>query len=304
MFNLFLHHLQHYLIEVIPALAIGFFLSGLAHEFIPQSWVDKNLGKPGIKPILISTLVGAMLPICCWGTLPLAVGFYKKGARLGPVLAFLVATPATSISALLVTYNILGLSFAVFIFFAVIFMGVTIGLVGNRLAHIRKVLNTVEICPHCNEAKGTCGHAEGWSCRLKSVLRYAYIDMPREIGLETSIGIVLAAFVAASVPIGHLIGQYLSGLVGYVFSLIFGILSYICSTATVPLADAFIKQGMSVGAAMVLMLVGPITSYGTILVLRKEFGTKILFIYLSLVSIISLLCGFLYEFITKGRILI
>ena len=79
--------------------------------------------------------------------------------------------------------------------------------------------------------------------------------------------------------------------------LIFGLLMYICSTATVPLADALIKQGLSAGAAMVLMLAGPITSYGTILVLRKEFGTRILFIYLSLISIISLLCGFLYSLI-------
>jgi uncharacterized membrane protein YraQ (UPF0718 family) len=297
MLELFLHHLEHYLIEVIPALAVGFFLSGLAHEFIPQHWVDENLGKPGVRPILISTFVGAMLPICCWGSLPVAVGFYKKGARLGPVLAFLVATPATSISALLVTYNILGLKFAIFIFFAVIFMGVTIGLVGNRLSYTRKVLETAELCSHCNEVKGTCGHKEGWGCRFKAALKYAFIDMPRELGLEIMIGIILAAFVASSLPVGHFIGKYLSGLAGYAFSLIFGILMYICSTATVPLADAFIKQGMSVGAAMVLMLVGPITSYGTILVLRKEFGSKITFIYLGLVSIISLLCGFLYALI-------
>ena len=159
------------------------------------------------------------------------------------------------------------------------------------------VLETTELCPHCNEVKGTCNHEEGWGCRFKAALKYAFIDMPRELGLEIMIGILLAAFVASSLPVGHFIGKYLSGLAGYAFSLIFGILMYICSTATVPLADAFIKQGMNVGAAMVLMLVGPITSYGTILVLRKEFGSKILFIYLSLVSIISLLCGFLYALI-------
>jgi uncharacterized membrane protein YraQ (UPF0718 family) len=295
--GLFWHHLQHYLIEIIPALVLGFFLSGLAHELIPQGWVDKNLGKPGLKPILISTFIGSVLPICCWGSLPVAVGFYKKGARLGPVLAFLVATPATSISALLVSYNLLGLKFTVFIFFAVIMMGLIVGLVGNELSYTRNVVETVEICAHCNEVKGTCGHHEGFWCRLKAILKYAYIEMPKEIGLETLIGTVLAAFVAASAPLGHFITQYLSGVAGYIFSLIFGIGMYICSTATVPLADALIKQGMNVGAAMVLMLVGPVTGYATILVLRKEFGTKILFIYLGLVSIISLLCGFLYALI-------
>ncbi len=291
----FFHHLQHYLIEIIPALALGFGLSGIAHEFIPDRWVDQNLGRVGIKPILISTLVGALLPICCWGSLPVAVGFYKKGARLGPVLAFLVATPATSISALLVTYTILGLNFAVFIFFAVIVMGVTVGLVGNKLQYDDiKIKQQAQMCPHCDIPKDTCPHKESLFCRVKSVLKYAYIEMPREIGLETLIGIVLAAAVVVSVPIGYLIKNYLSGLWGYAFSLVFGLLMYVCSTATVPLADAFIKQGMNLGAAMTFMLVGPITSYGTILVLRKEFGGRILFIYLSLVSIMSLLLGFLY----------
>ena len=256
----FLIHLQHYLIEVVPALALGFLLSGIAHEFIPQDWVDRNLGNTGLKAILISTFVGAMLPICCWGALPVAVGFYKKGAKLGPVLAFLVATPATSISALLVTYAILGLKFTIFIFIAVIVMGIIAGIVGNLLKYESKVEQEVEICPHCNEAKATCPHRADVWCRVRSVLKYAYIDMPREIGLETLIGIVLAAAVVVSVPIGYLIKNYLSGLWGYAFSLIFGLLTYVCSTATVPLTDAFIKQGMNIGAAMTFMLVGPITS--------------------------------------------
>jgi uncharacterized membrane protein YraQ (UPF0718 family) len=300
MFHEFLFHLSHYFKEILPALAIGFLLSGIAHEFIPQGWVDRNLGNTGFKAVFISTLVGTLLPICCWGSLPIAVGFYKKGAKLGPILAFLVATPATSISALLVTYSILGLNFAVFIFFAVIFMGVVIGMVGNLLPYTRKVKEVADVCPHCHVEGGTCGHKNDWSCRIKSVLKYAYIDMPKEIGLETLVSIALAAFVAAYVPIGRLISAYLAGAFGYVFSLVFGLLTYVCSTATVPLADAFIKQGMNLGAAMVFLLAGPVTSYGTILVLRKEFGGKILFTYLSLVSIISLLCGFLYAALVKG----
>ncbi len=294
MFADFFHYLRQYLVEVTPALILGFGLSGLAHEFIPQEWVNKNLGQKGIKPILLSTLVGTALPICCWGSLPVAIGLYKKGARLGPVLAFLVATPATSVSALLVTYAILGLKFAVFIFFGVIAMGVTIGLVGNLLHYERKIKEEKDICPHCSSMSGTCGHKEDFWCRIKSVLKYAYIDMPKEIGRETLLGIVLAAFVAAYVPLGKLIAAYLAGAWGYVFSPVFGLLTYVCSTATVPLTDAFINQGMSVGAGMVFLLAGPVTSYGTILVLRKEFGSKILFIYLGLISIISVLFGILY----------
>jgi len=84
---------------------------------------------------------------------------------------------------------------------------------------------------------------------------------------------------------------------GYLFVLVFGLLMYICSTATVPLVDAFIKQGLSEGAGRVLLLAGPITSYGTILVLKKEFGMKILLIYLGFISLSSLVLGYIFSLI-------
>lgn len=291
----FISVLRHYLIEILPALAIGFFLSGLIHEFIPQDWVGRNLGNKGLKGIFYATLTGTLLPICCWGVLPVAVSFYKKGSKLGPVLSFLVATPATSVSALIVTYKLLGLKFAVFIFFSVILMGMLIGLIGNLIPY-QPAKSAPEACPHCQEAAPHT-HKKNFSSRIKSVFKFAFIDMPKEIGLETFIGLVLAAGVAAFMPIGLWIRHNLQGLAGYIFALVFGLIMYICSTATVPLVDAFIKQGLSQGAGMTLLLVGPITSYGTILVLKKEFGMKILLIYLTFISLSSLILGYIFSLI-------
>ena len=288
----FIHIFLHYLSEVIPALAVGFFISGLVHELIPEDAVLKYLGSGGIKPILYSTLIGAMLPVCCWGSLPIAVSFYKKGARLGPILAFLVATPATSISALLVAYSVLGLGFAVYIFFAVIIMGLIIGLVGNTIKYEPKKIEGEIKCPHCeSNPEHAHTHKKTIQAKVLSALKYAYIDLPKEIGLELFIGLVLAAFVTTFLPIAKLIKIYLGGWFGYLFSIVFGILMYLCSTASVPLVDSLIKQGMNPGAGMTLLLIGPVTSYGTILVLRKEYGIKVLSVFLVSLVILSLLLG-------------
>jgi len=147
--NAFIYIFISYLYEIVPALAIGFLISGIVHELIPEDKVLKYLGSGGIAPIFYSTLIGALLPVCCWGSLPIAVSFYKKGAKLGPILAFLVATPATSVSALLVAYSVLGLRFAIYIFFAVIVMGVAIGLIGNRIKYKPKETPVEITCPHC-----------------------------------------------------------------------------------------------------------------------------------------------------------
>ena len=129
------------------------------------------------------------------------------------------------------------------------------------------------------------------------MFKYAFVDMVKEIGPELLLGLALAALVAAIAPVGKFIGAYFSGVLGYLFSLGFGLLMYICSTASVPLVHAFVSQGMNIGAGMVLLLVGPITSWGTILVLRKEFGGKTLAIYLTVVSIMALALGYCFSLI-------
>ncbi|MCP4650862.1 MAG: hypothetical protein GY853_12400 [PVC group bacterium] len=291
--NEFLLVLKHYIIEILPALGIGFLLSGLIHELVPDNWIEKHLGKKGIIPIVYATIAGTILPICCIGSLPVALSFYKKGSKLGPVLAFLVATPATSISALLVTYRLLGLKFTLFIFFAVIAMGILMGIIGNRLSFTPRKTKE-EVCSHCQSGTEHT-HDKTFRGHIKAILKFSFWDMPKEIGLELIVGIILAAVVATFAPIGIWIKNNLGGLFGYVFALVFGIVMYICSTATVPLVDAFVQQGLNVGAGMVLLIAGPITSYATILVLKKEFGAKILSIYLLFISVMSLLSGYLFS---------
>ncbi len=323
---------KDYLIEVLPFLAIGFLLSGLVHEFVPAGWVERHLGGKGIKPLLYATLIGTALPICCLGSLPVAVSLHEKGARLGPVLAFLVATPATSIPALLVCYALLGIKFTTFIFLAVILMGLIMGAVGNLFRFKpRGALGEIVIDPICGMSVSTSKSIEteykgksyyfcspvcqetfareadryatvGESVRsikrgLVSALRFGFVDMVKEIWLELLLGLVLAALVASITPVGKFVGDYFSGGFGYLFSLIFGLMMYICSTASVPLVDAFISQGMNIGAGMVLLLVGPITSWGTILVLRKEFGGKILLTYLLVICITALALGYFFSII-------
>ena len=325
--------LKDYLIEVLPYLALGFFLSGLIHEFVPTGWVEKHLGGKGIKPLLYSTFIGTALPICCIGSLPVALSLHKKGARLGPVLAFLVATPATSITALLVCYGLLGIRFTVFIFFAVIALGLIMGFIGNLIrvkprasasqdeqtavdpvcgmnVEVGKAVKTEHngkdyyfCCSHCqqkfesNPQEYRGAYSRSIVHRLRHSLKYAFVDMVKEIGPELLLGLSLAALVVAITPVGKFVGDYFSGGWGYPFSLIFGLMMYICSTASVPLVHALISQGMNIGAGMVLLIAGPITSWGTILVLRKEFGGKILLIYLAVISVMSLALGYGFSFI-------
>lgn len=296
----FLYTLQHYVIEVAPSLALGLFLSGVIHEFVPQALINKYLNQKGVKPIFFTTLIGILLPLCCFGSLPIAIGLRKKGAPLGPILAFLVATPATSITAILVTWRLLGIGFTLYLCLSVILIGLIIGIIGNFLP-FKQIESQSEACPMCEEGEhiNHRHHERGIKERIISVLSFGFIDIPKEIGLELVIGLILAAVVASITPLGGIIKNYLSAGYGYLFALIFGLVMYICSTASVPLVHAFISQGLNIGAGFVLLLVGPITSYGTILVIRKEFGSKILLVYLSIICLLSLILGYLFSILPR-----
>jgi len=123
------------------------------------------------------------------------------------------------------------------------------------------------------------------------------MDMAKKIGPEIFLGLVLAALVSTIAPVGKFIWSYFGGGLGYLFSLFFGLAMYICSTASVPLVHAFISQGMNVGAGMVLLVAGPVTSWGTLLVLRKSFGGKTLVLYLTIISILALSFGYIFYLI-------
>jgi len=295
-FSNFYSSLWHYVVEVAPALALGFLISGILHEFVPSSLIERHLSGRGLKPILYTTLLGIILPVCCIGSLPIAVGLRKKGVSLGPVLAFLVATPATSVSAIFVSWKLLGIFFTLWLCFTVIILGLVIGIVGNFFK-VAEPSDLSTSCPMCEEGEHTnhFHHSKLFMKRLISVLTYSFIDMPKEIGLEIVIGLIVAAGVVSITPIKTIIKANFSGLLGYPFALIVGILMYVCSTASVPMVDAFLKTGLNSGAGLVLLLVGPITSYGTLLVVKKEFGGKILLFYLAIISTFSLLSGYIFS---------
>ena len=290
-----------YIRELFFPILVGFVLSGIFYEFIPTEFVKKYLGQSGFRPIFISSFFGALLPLCCFGSLPVAIAMRQKGARLGPVLAFLITTPATSVSALLITWKLLGTLFAIYIFFAVIAMGLIIGMMGNRIKFGRQ--------PTVNDAVSCCsdGHQAHSSAKtvfekIEDSLRYAFLTLPKELGLSLLLGVALASFIMTFQPAQHLIEEYLQGVGGYAFGLIFGLATYVCSTGDVPLADAFVKSGMSYGPAMTYLIAGPITSYGMIFALQKEFGWKVLGLYLGMICLLSVLFGIGFNLLIMGKI--
>jgi len=290
----FVHHLKHYVLDISVVLLIGFLLSGIFYEFVPQSIVKKYLVKKNFFTLLTIILIGMILPICCIGSLPMAIGFRQKGVKLGNVLAFLVATPATSVTSVLLTLKFFGPSFTIYLCISVLILGFVIGILGNILDKKLSFDNTENVF-HAIDFFSQFLPKKTFLEKIKSALNYAFVYLPKEIGLEILIGLLLASFISSLNIVKIFVENFLVGIYGYLFSVIFGVLMYICSTASVPLVYALHHQGLSIGPSLVLLILGPLTSYATLLVVRKEFGYKILIFYLTTIIIFSLISGYIFD---------
>ncbi|MDZ4181611.1 MAG: permease [Candidatus Cloacimonadaceae bacterium] len=117
----------HVLLCLIPAL----FIAGAVSVFISQNAVMKYLGAKAKKWLAysVAALSGAILAVCSCTILPLFSGIYKRGAGLGPAIAFLYSGPAINILAIVMTARILGVQMGIARAVGAIFFSVVIGLI-------------------------------------------------------------------------------------------------------------------------------------------------------------------------------
>ncbi len=97
---------QHVLLCVVPAM----FIAGAITVFLNQRAVIRYLGPRAPKALAygVASVSGAILAVCSCTVLPLFKGIYKKGAGLGPAVAFLYSGPAINILAIILSYKIFG----------------------------------------------------------------------------------------------------------------------------------------------------------------------------------------------------
>jgi hypothetical protein len=68
-------------------------------------------GKRDFKSVLRASLVGIPLPLCSCGVLPTGIGLYRQGESKASTLAFIIATPATTITNILLILGMIGWKF-------------------------------------------------------------------------------------------------------------------------------------------------------------------------------------------------
>ncbi len=117
---------EHVVLCLLPA----FYIAGVISVFVSQGSVLKYFGVNAKKWLAysVAAVSGTILAVCSCTILPLFSGIHKRGAGLGPAIAFLYSGPAINILAIILTARILGMEMGIARIIGAIVFSVVIGL--------------------------------------------------------------------------------------------------------------------------------------------------------------------------------
>ncbi len=279
-------------LDAAPFVLLGLFLAGWLKVLIRSPGVDRYLGRPNLRSAVLAWLLGAPLPVCSCGVVPVALGLRSKGASRESLLSFLIGTPETSVGTVMITWGLLGPVMAV--------VRPLASLATSLLAAVLSIAaRTDEPTDPAPEADGTEASPDEEDARppvplrglVRNALHHGFVEMLDDISVWLVVGIAAAGLLAGLVPADWL--QRIPGgeLGGMLLVLLASIPIYACAVETTPIAAVLILKGLSPGAALVLLLAGPATNVTTLVLLGQHFGRRFVGIYLTAVALGSVGMG-------------
>jgi len=179
--------LQYYVQEhVLQTLIPAFFIAGAIANFLSQGSVIKYFGGGAHKALAysVASVSGSVLAVCSCTVLPLFTGIYRKGAGLGPAIAFLYSGPAINILAIILTARILGWELGLARAAGAVVFAMVIGLIMALLYRREEQERTESTMQGMGEEEQVRNPLQnlGFFLTLILILVFAALGQPQETG--------------------------------------------------------------------------------------------------------------------------
>ncbi len=333
-----IHGLLEYLsAHVITCLVPALFIAGAIATFVSQAAILKYFGPQAKKPLSysVASVSGAVLAVCSCTVLPLFAGIYKRGAGLGPAIAFLFSGPAINVLAIVYSAKLLGYDIGLARAIGAIVFSVVVGLLMAFIYRREKsqadaqafALLTADPAGKSIWQQiifiGTLvgilifAASKNWIVMGVFLVALAVIlwrwftkseivqwlketlHFTRLIIPWLLVGVFAAGILKVVIP-ESVITAYVGGnsiFANFIASFL-GALMYFATLTEVPVVKAFMDLGMGKGPALALLLAGPALSLPAMLVLSKIMGVKKTLTYVGLVVIMATITGYIFGLLT------
>ncbi len=289
-------------------LIFGFLISAIVQVKLTPATMDRYLG-PGVRGLLYGAGFGIISSACSYGAAAAARGFYRNGADVRSVFAFLIASTNMNVAIVILFWSLLGWKFAFAEFFGgVIIIAVVVAgfslLIGTReLERLnREYRERIEDAGEgaaCHQHGSADAVDRGWG----AVAATALADV-RMLRTELVVGYLIAGFAAALVPADWLAGvlravgavPYAGYLLLLVVGLLIAIATFVCSMGNVPVARYLANAGIPLGANTTFIY-GDLLILPLIAIYRKSFPARITWTFVALFTLGAMLAGAIMEWL-------
>jgi uncharacterized membrane protein YraQ (UPF0718 family) len=269
-------------LETAPMLVLGLAIGAglqLLGARIPDAWLR---GGSTARQAFRGMAIGAPLPICACGVLPVAKGLEHRGAGPALVVAFLLATPELGPETFTLTVRFLGWPFAIARIAAALIVAFVAGVVLARSV-ARARAERGEVAPDDEEGAPLPDAGDGpWWRRFVA----HFDELLHHVAPWTVVGLVAAAYLEAALPAGSLAPLAKGGMDVFIVSLV-AMPSYVCAASATPLAAVLIAKGLSPGAVLVGLLLGPATNVATFGTLKSTYGARATLSFVVVVILVT-----------------
>ena len=261
-------------------------------ERIPRELVMSALGQGGsAKGVVRATVAGVLLDLCSHGILMVGTKLYERGASLGQLMAFLIASPWNSLSLTIIMIALIGWQWTLVYILLSMAVGITAGLIFDRLV----ARGTLPANP--NHIAVT-DQSEPLSAQLVALLKGTRFSFRGALellhdGIKDSrmvfrwllFGIVLATLIRAFVPMDTYQVLFGPTLLGLLLTLLAATVIEVCSEGSTPIAADIVTRAAAPGNGFTFLMAGVATDYTEIMVLRDLTKSWKIALFLPLVTL-------------------
>lgn len=273
--------------KMAPGLVVAIVLVGL-FDFIPRSHFHRILGtQKGVQGILRATLAGVLLDLCSHGILLVGMKLYERGASLGQVIAFLVASPWNSLSFTLILWSLVG---GALTFWFIVLSCVVAVLSGLLFEWFEKK----GILPsHAHPMQPAPKEKEPWFVfpEVSSRLGLVTILIKRSLHESKMIlrwiffGVVLTAAVKEIMSPENFQAYFGPDATGLLLTVVAATILEVCSEGSAPLASELVTTAKAPGNAFTFLMTGVSTDYTEIMALKETTRSWKVALFLPLVTV-------------------
>ncbi|MEX2949225.1 permease [Staphylococcus warneri] len=270
--------------ELLLLFIIVSFIVSLIQQIISEEKIKRFLSKPNQAiNYILGMVFGAITPFCSCSTIPILAGLLNSKVPFGPSMSFLIASPLMNPLMLFMLWALLGWKVAVVYFVVLAIFSILTGLVFSKM-------NLAESYKGVN-VKGDGFFANKTGSRFKQALNDAWAFLYPMLPY-LFIGVFIGAFIYGFVPEAF-ITKYASGdgIISVFIASVIGIPMYIRPETMLPIAEALVSKGMSLGTVVALIIGGAGASIPEVVLLSKLFKKKFVVSFIIAILVVAIATG-------------